>query len=189
MSLLRSWRYGWLGAALVLAASCGEKPAAGEREIAYQGATFKLTKRYENFEKYKDDPDNLDPSEVPRIERLMTEVKIGPDFNNWKDFSDQVFNIKFPGYGYGPGPAVTSESRRFRIGVLEIPKASKERWLVLEELDGGRLRLVDDFVLAAPEDVESAITIVNFRDDALAYFNAGGRVVRKTAVPPGSIHH
>ena len=156
-------------------------------EIEYRGTTFKLTKTYFSFEDYKDDPNNIDLSEVPRIEHVMTEVKIGPEFNNWKDFVHQAFTVIFPGYGFGPGPAVKSTSRRFGVSTVEIPRASKDRWLVLEQVDGERLRLVDDFVLAAPEEMDSGTVTVEFIGGELVYSNARGVVVRRTTVPPPAI--
>jgi hypothetical protein len=105
----------------------------GTHDIEYRGTTFKLTKSYSSFEDYKDDPNNIDLSEVPRIERLMTEVKIGPEFSNWRDFVHQAFTVNFPGYGFGPGPDVKSTSRQFLVSTPEIPRASKDRWLVLEQ--------------------------------------------------------
>jgi hypothetical protein len=170
-----------------LVASCRGHASAGTRDIEYQGTTFKLTKSYATFEDYKDDPNNIDLNEVPRIEHVMTEVKIGPEFSNWKDFVHQAFTVIFPGYGFGPGPAVKSTSRRFGVSTLEIPRASKDRWLVLEQMDGERLRLVDDFVFGAPEEVDSGTVTVEFIGDELVYSNARGVVVRRTTVPPPAV--
>jgi hypothetical protein len=169
--------------------SCGSQSSGGMHEIEYRGTTFKLTKNYFSFEDYKDDPNNIDLSEVPRIERLMTEVKIGPEFSNWKDFVHQAFTVIFPGYGFGPGPAVKSMSRQFGVSTLEIPRASKDRWLVLEQVDGERLRLVDDFVLGPPDEVDSGIATLEFIGDELVYSNARGVVVRRTTVPPPAVRH
>ena len=96
----------------------------GTHDIEYQGTTFKLTKSYSSFEDYKDDPNNIDLSEVPRIEQLMTEVKIGPEFSNWRDFVHQAFTVNFPGYGFGPGPDVKSTSRQFRVSLFRPPFAT-----------------------------------------------------------------
>jgi hypothetical protein len=172
-----------------LVASCGGHTSEGMHEIEYRGTTFKVTKTYFSFEDYKDDPNNIDLSEVPRIEHMMTEVKIGPEFSNWKDFVHQAFTVIFPGYGFGPGPAVKSTSRRFGVSMLEIPRASKERWLVLEQVDGERLRLVDDFVFGAPDEREPGTVTVEFIGGELVYSNAHGVVVRRTTVPPPAIRH
>jgi hypothetical protein len=170
----------------VLATSCGGGSGSGSREIKYQGTTFRLTKAYATFEDYKDDPNNIDPREVPRIERLMTQVKIGPEFDSWKDYVDQAFALAFPGYGYGPGPSVKSTARQFVVSMIEIPKVSKDRWLVSEQMDGGQLHLVDDFVRAMPADEDSAIMTIDFIEDALIYSDARARVVRRTAINPST---
>jgi hypothetical protein len=166
----------------LLASSCGGGSRSGSHEIKYQGSTFRLTKSYASFEDYKDDPNNIDPREVPRIERLMTEVKIGPEFASWQDFAQQAFALTFPGYGYGPGPSVKSASRQFVVSMIEIPKVSKDRWLVLEQTDAGRMRVVDDFVRPTPAREDSAIMAIQFVDDELHYTNADGRVLRRTVI-------
>jgi hypothetical protein len=76
--------------------------------LNYRGEKIRLARKYDDYDDYKDDPVNLDASAIPRVERMVTEARIGPDFANWKDFVDQLFAIKFPGYGLGPGPKVVA---------------------------------------------------------------------------------
>ena len=47
-----------------------------------------LAKKYLDYNDYKNDTDNLAAFEIPRIERMMTKARIGPDFADWKDFAD-----------------------------------------------------------------------------------------------------
>jgi hypothetical protein len=166
----------------LLASSCGGGSGSGWHEIKYQGTAFRLTKDYATFEAYKDDPNNIDPGEVPRIESLMTRVAIGPEFDSWQNYVQQAFALTFPGYGYGPGPSVKSASRQFVVSMIEIPRVSKDRWLVLEQMERGRLRLVDDFVRVTPEDGDDAIMNIEFSGDELRYLDARDRVVRRTVV-------
>jgi hypothetical protein len=166
-------------------ASCQGGSAAGN-EIQYRGETFKLTKNYATFEDYKDDPDNLDIREVPRIEKLMTEIKIGPEFKDWGEFVKQAFEIKFPGYGFGGAAQVTSATRQFLAEDVEIPRAAKNRFFVLERMDGGRLRLVDDFVLAMPDEADIGIRSIEFVDGELRYADRSGAIIRRTRLSADS---
>jgi hypothetical protein len=162
-------------------ASCQRGSVAGN-EIQYRGETFKLTKNYATYEDYKDDPDNLDIREVPRIEKLMTQAKIGPEFKDWGEFVKQAFEIKFPGYAFGGGQQVTSATRQFLVEDVEIPRAAKSRIFVLERMDGGRLRLVDDFVLQTPDAADSGIRSIEFIDDELRYADGRGAIIRRTGL-------
>src|SRR5258706_16229358 len=70
-------------------------------DIEYQGEKIKLTKYYLSFEDYKDDPDNIAPSENSRVERLVTQAPIGHHFSDRKEMVSAIFQVKFPGYGLG----------------------------------------------------------------------------------------
>jgi hypothetical protein len=116
---------------------------------------------------------------------MMTEARIDPDFTDWKDFVDQAFAIKFPGYGMGAGPKVSATGREFIVEVIEIPRVAKDRYLVLERMAGAPLRLVDDFVM--PRGVGSAywaVTSVRLVDDRLVYSDRNSKIVRETPVAP-----
>jgi hypothetical protein len=153
--------------------------------VLYRGEKFRLSKKYVDYDDYKNDTGNVAPSEIPRIERMMTEARIGPDFADWKAFVDQAFKIKFPGYGMGPGPKVAAGGREFIVEVIEIPQVAKDRYFVLEKMRGGALRLVDDFV--TPRGRRSAfwaVSSVRLVDDRLVYADQDSKVVRETFVAP-----
>ena len=78
----------------------------------------------------------------------MTEARIAQGFVDRKDFIDQVFKMKFPGYGVGPVLKVGAAGREFIVGSIEIPQAAKERYFVVERMAGGALHLIDDFVVS-----------------------------------------
>jgi hypothetical protein len=158
----------------------------GSDEIPYRGEAIRLSKKYVEYDDYKNDPNNLALSEIPRVERMMTETRIGPDFADWKDFVKQVFQIKFPGYGLGPGPKVVAADREFMVEVIEIPQVAKDRYFVLEKIAGGALRLIDDFVISNDPSLGSfsAISSIRLVDDRLVYADRNAKVVRETTVPP-----
>ena len=155
----------------------------GTDEITYRDTQIKLSKKYESYEDYKDDDDNISAAEIGRIEQMMTEAKIGPDFASWNDFVDQAFQINFPGYGMGPGPVVAATDRAFLVEFIEIPKTGKDRYFVLEKLNDGRLRLVDDFVAQHTGwPPYLAISSIRLIDNRLIYVDRDGKTARETTL-------
>src|SRR5258708_6168416 len=121
-------------------------------DVKYQGEKIKLAKYYVSFEDYKDDPDNIDPSENARVERLVTQAPIGRHFADRKEMVGALFELKFPGYGLGfTGKSTQTDSEALELSSVEIPRAGKNRYLLFVEHNGS-YTLIDDFVaLSAPE--------------------------------------
>jgi hypothetical protein len=142
-------------------------------DVEYQGEKIKLAKYYVSFEDYKDDPDNIDPSENARVERLVTQAPIGHHFVDRKEMVRALFELKFPGYGLGfTGKSAQSDGAALELSSVEIPRAGKNRYLLFVERDGS-YTLIDDFV------VPSAPEIMNVRkeNDALVYSTRSGQTV------------
>ncbi len=119
-------------------------------DIEYQGEKIKLTKYYPSFEDYKDDPDNIDPSENMRVERLVRQAPIGHHFADRKELARALVEVEFPGYGLGfAGKQTQPSSKVLELSSVEIPMVEKNRYFVFEEKDGS-FSLIDDFV--APSD-------------------------------------
>jgi hypothetical protein len=159
--------------------------ANGNDEMDYRGEKIRLAKKYVDYDDYKNDPANLAASEIPRVERMMTDARTGPDFTNWRDVADQLTKIRFPGYGMGSGPNVAGAGREFVVEVIEIPQVAKDRYFVLEKLAGGTFRLADDFV--APHDPRSAyaaISSIRLVDDRLVYADRSSKIVRESPTTP-----
>jgi hypothetical protein len=157
----------------------------GSDEMDYRGEKIRLANKYVDYDDYKNDPGNIAPSEIARVERIMTEARIGPDFADWKAFVDQAFTIKFPGYGMGSGPKDAATGREFIVEVIEIPQAAKDRYFVLEKMAGGALRLVDDFVRPRGRwSAFGAISSIRLVDDRLVYTDRDSKVVRETSARP-----
>jgi hypothetical protein len=157
----------------------------GVSEIAYRGETFQLSRKYVDYDDYKNDADNLAQSEIPRIEQLMTGIKIGPSFQSLDDFYKQFSAIKFPGYGAGPGPRIQVVGRAFQTRKLEIPRSGKARYFVVEKLDDGRVHLVDDFVELDNDPSVFAygfIASMGLVAGTLIYKDRQSKVVRETPI-------
>ena len=158
--------------------------AFGSDEMDYRGETIRLSKKYVDYDDYKNDPDNLAASEIPRVEKLMTDAQIGPDFADWHAAADQLIGIKFPGYGMATGNNVVAAGREFAVRYMEIPQVAKERYFVLEKLAGGTFRLADDFVARRdPGSAYAPISSIHLVEDRLVYADHNGRIVRETPVP------
>jgi hypothetical protein len=121
----------------------------GDDTMEYQGQSIKLSRKYGSYEAYKDDPNNIDPSENARVQKLVTEAPIARSFSSRADMIHGAFEIKFPGYGLGGVPARMSDGSALEAVSIEIPRAEKERYLLFHER-GGRFELLDDFVQGLP---------------------------------------
>jgi hypothetical protein len=157
----------------------------GSAEIDYRGEKIQLARKYVDYDDYKNDSNNLAPSEIARVENLMTQARIGPDFADWKEFVGQALKIKFPGYGLGPGPKVTAAGRELVVEWIEIPQVGKDRYFVLERKAGGSLRLVDDFVIVHERSSAYwAISTIHLVGETLVYSDSNSKVVRETNIGP-----
>jgi hypothetical protein len=155
----------------------------GIAQITYRGEQIRLAKKYMDYDDYKNDPFNLAPSEIPRVEMMMTEARIGPDFVNWKDFVDQTFKIKFPGYGISSGPKVAATGREIIVEEIEIPQVEKDRYFVVERVAGGGFRLIDDFVTPHKRwSIYRPIWSIRLVDERLIYADRSSIVLRETPV-------
>jgi hypothetical protein len=112
--------------------------------IEYRGEKIKLTRFYLDYDEYKNDPDNIDPSETARVQRLVSEAPIAHSFRSRQQAVAAVFEIKFPGYGaggFGDGgkhDSITGFS-------VEVPRSNMDRYFVFRD-NGGTYELIDDFV-------------------------------------------
>ncbi|MFZ5891934.1 MAG: tetratricopeptide repeat protein [Myxococcota bacterium] len=155
-------------------------PAWTGDAVHYRGHLFHLTRSYDDYDDYKNDPNNLRQADLPEIERLMLQAKIGPSFHNWADFVTQESAIAFPGYGSGGGPRINATDREFMVSSIEIPGTQRERIFVLEKRPDGSLQLVDDFVAPSPEAPSDYPAEAFLRGSALQYFTQEQKLVRET---------
>jgi hypothetical protein len=138
--------------------------------IEYHGERIKLTKYYLDYEDYKDDPDNIDPSETKRVQRLVSEAPLAHSFPNGKEAVDAIFKLKFPGYGVGSFGGTFKEGDGSMTGVsVEIPRADKNRYFTFRNVHGSYL-LVDDFIASDTLGLKT----VREEHGALVYCAASG---------------
>lgn len=151
---------------------------SGTDEIDYRGVKIKLSRKYSDYDAYKNDIDKILPSELPKLEKMIADAPIGKEFNDWKSFSDEIFALKVPGFGLGGGPKVKAIGKEIIVTSVEIPTRLPEekfRFFVLEKFKDQRLRVIDDFVSSGyPYLAEVIIT-----NDHIAYLSKDGSVVRE----------
>jgi hypothetical protein len=155
--------------------NAGQNPSVANT-IGYEGQQFKMSRPYTEYENYKDDPNNLDTNELPRIERAMEAVKIPESFSDRKAFIKFMFEFEFPGYGLGERGAQTDDGSTIELDSVEIPQAGKDRVIVVRKESDSELKLVDDFIFNHGETNYFGRVLLVHRQ--LEYFDRQGRLFR-----------
>jgi len=122
-------------------AACGQLAS-----IEYRGQHIKLSRWYFDYDDYKNDPNNIHPSELARVQALVRAAPAGPVTGSWEDVSRPALEITFPGYGSG---SLKSDWNSLRAFSIEIPQAEEERVLVFQATATG-WRRIDDFIMRTP---------------------------------------
>jgi hypothetical protein len=136
--------------------------------VDYRGQQIKLTKYYFDYDDYKNDPDNIDPSETARVQRMVSEAPIAHSFASRKDAASAVFEIRFPGFGAGGfGPIQKGEGDLNGFSI-EIPRADKNRYFIFRNVHGSYL-FVDDF------QSDTGIQTVREERGKLVYYTPSGQ--------------
>lgn len=123
------------------------KHLGAEDVMVYRGQRIKLSKAYGDFDEYKNDTNNILPSETERVQKLLIAAPIQHTFANRLDLFRAVGEITFPGYGTAGGGGHASDGSELLVATIEIPRAGKDRYLVFQKREG-RYELIDDFVQA-----------------------------------------
>jgi hypothetical protein len=142
-------------------------------EITYRGEKIKLSKSYSDFDDYKNDPENIHPSETARVQRLVMEAPIKRNFDSLLEASKAVGEIAFPGYGTSGFQQQQQPDGTVLMGFsVEIPRAEKDRCFAFRGVNG-KFELIDDFV--APDT--PSIQRVSIEDRTLVYSTLNGQRV------------
>jgi hypothetical protein len=152
------------------------RSSAGNGTIPYHGERFRMSKRYASYEDYKDDPHNLDTNDLDRIEHAITTAPIPSSFSTEKEFWHALFQLKFPGYGFGGhGGFPQSDGSTCSLYSVEIPMRNKERY-ILGRTSGGKVDVLDDFVFSSESNQIAQVKILGTN---LLYLDSQGAVVRE----------
>ena len=148
---------------LAMSAACRHQAEQASNEIEYRGQKIKLSKAYSDYDDYKEDPDNIHPSETARVQRLVIEATIPKRFESVESLSQSMLEIAFPGYGSNLLSQKDGTDRLTGFCV-EIPRAEKERCVTFRKA-GDAYELIDDFV----KDDDSIIFNVSEENGSLVY--------------------
>lgn len=121
--------------------------------IEYRGEEIKLSRSYFDYDDYKNDPNNIHPSEIGRVQRLVRSAPAGQGFGQWGDVSRSALEVTFPGYGSG---SLKSDWPSLRAFSIEVPQAEEDRIIVFRAEDGGWRRIDDFLVTGTPAEVVEA---------------------------------
>lgn len=131
---------------------------------------IKLSKSYSDFDDYKNDLQNIDPTETERVQRLVMQAPIEPEFGSLLDVSKAVGDVAFPGYGSSGFAQQPQPDGTILMGFsVEIPRAQKYRCFTFRDVNG-KYRLIDDFVAPEPPSIGR----VSEENGSLVYSTASG---------------
>ncbi len=135
--------------------------------IEYLGERFELPRAYPTYEAYRNDPNNLGPSNLARIQELVRTRSPGELFQDTEAFGRTAFALKVPGYGMA-GLEVDSPEPKPILVAFEVPGTQSWRYL-LASGPAGHVRVVDDFVYEGPR-----ITKVQVHGGIATYLTSQG---------------
>ena len=177
----RRWKVLWwpalvTGAALLFIAMHPRPHRGGDRTIEYRGRQFKLSKAYAEYDDYKDDPNNLDTNELPRIEQTMRDATIPTNFATSEEFIKATSDLDFPGYGQSViSGGREADGSSLELVTTEIPQRDKDRCVLAREMEGA-VTIVDDFVISTATNEISKVTL---QGGTLQYYDNKGTLVRE----------
>ncbi len=111
--------------------------------IEYRGQRIKLSKRYFDYDEYKNDPANIHVSEVARVQNLVRSAPVPRACGSFEAVAAPVHQVVFPGYGSG---SLASEWEVLRAFSVEVPQADEARVFVLTR-KGAEWCVTDDFAV------------------------------------------
>lgn len=143
--------------------------------MLYRGEKIKLSRQYANFDQYKNDPNNIDPSETKRVQSLVMTAPIAHSFASWSEFFRAEQAAAFPGYGTSIFPGRRSDGNDLTLVTIEVPRADKDRFIVVQERNG-QCEVLDDFVY---EDVPEAFGVHRDSDSYVFVSRNGKEIFRR----------
>ena len=150
--------------------------------IEYRDEQIKLSRFYLTYDGYRDDPNNIDPSENARVASLVESARIARSFDSRLEMAKGVFEIQFPGYGassFAVPPA--ADGTLLAAFCIEVPRAGKERILVFEGRDE-HYTLLDDFIA----DGALPISRAAIEGQRLVFSSMDGAVLLERSLPERS---
>ena len=139
--------------------------------ITYRGEVITLAKVYADFHDYRDDPENLPASVLPKVARLVRTAPFPASFATRKEADDAAFKLMFPGYGL----SMLQLHESVALYSVEVPGMGEDRWLVLKQA-GQAWVLIDEFLWPQSAGYIQSATLENGR---ALYKDRDGKVLRE----------
>lgn len=103
----------------------------GFDDIEWQGETFKLKKKYLDYEQYKKSNNPLAKEETERVKEIMLKRGFSTKYSNYRELVDDFMGFNFPGYGYSSNGTLRDENNSWFVEkCYEIPNTSEARCII-----------------------------------------------------------
>jgi hypothetical protein len=120
------------------------------RTVEYFGNKIKLRRMYFDVTSYALDSENISMDEAYRLESIMKSVPFGPVFKSKQELLNSFVEIRFPGYGsFYANQLNSNPDQNLELMTVDIPRAEKYRYFVVEEKANGSFSVVADFTAEA----------------------------------------
>lgn len=143
--------------------------------LDYDGQPVELSESYDDYDTYKNDPNNLKDKE--HAANLVRTRSVPTELASRDALRELMFDLKFPGYGLASG--IGAKRGTFYGFGVELPGTYQYRIVIYEQSDGA-YRLVDDFV------TDKLIADVTRHGTQLQYVDFQGRTVVERSPKSGS---
>ena len=151
-------------------------PNAAGDTVRYRGQEFKMSKAFQSYEAYKDDPNNLATNELLRIENAITNAPFATTFVSQVELARAVLRLKFPGYGCGgQGAYPQADGSTCSVFSVEIPMLDKERYFIARTT-GNQVTVIDDFVMST---ATNQLKQVKIDGTQIRYYDDKGTLLRE----------
>jgi hypothetical protein len=149
-------------------------PTEATNCITYRGEGIRLSRSYASYEAYVADPQNISPTEIERVARLMHEAVQPASFPSRDEAFAALSELRFPGYGAGSLKTLESTgAAELRVMFFEIPRTGQARFVAIAGDQQG-FRVIDDFVASYRQ-----LADVRWQGGELLYGDGRGTVITR----------
>lgn len=116
--------------------------------MEYEGERFRTSKEYNDWDEFKEDPNNYLPSETDRMQEAVRKVEFLQSASNLETLVKHSLEKQFPGFGCGQlGQLDRNQPNACYAFFIAIPRSELHRYAGYAKING-RFELVADFVAA-----------------------------------------
>jgi hypothetical protein len=144
--------------------------------VEYMGEEILLSRTYQHYVDYRDDPNRIATSERARVASLVSRAQpVVTTFRSFEELNSAFYALMFPAFGLSLGPL----DGPLCLVSLEIPYSGQEKVFALDKLERGWV-LVDQFVSSTENGtIESA----QRTKEGILYRKESGETVHRNVKP------